>query len=285
MTDRDAAAPFAGRVALITGGARGQGRSHALAFAAAGADVAICDRCADAPAIPYPMATPDDLDETVRGVEATGRRCLSAKLDTSDRGALDAFVTEVESSLGQVDIAVANAGVTCARGVQDMTPDLWDEVIASNLTGVANTVTAVASGMIRRRYGRIVTVSSMMGRGANYGMSAYGASKWGVIGLTKAAAHDLSPFGITVNSVAPGNIDTPMVQNPFMYGLLRPDLEHPGPDDIAPTLASLHLQPGVPWLDPAEVTRVVLFLADEASAHLTGIVVPVDAGAAARVTA
>ena len=285
MTDDEAALAFAGRVALVTGGARGQGKSHALAFASGGADIALCDRCADVAAIPYPMATAGDLAETVREIEALGRRCVSATLDTADRAALDAFVAEAEASLGRIDIAVANAGVSCARSVQDMTADLWDEIIGSNLTGVANTVTAVAPGMIRRRYGRIVTVSSMIGRGANYGMSAYGASKWGVIGLTKSAAHDLSPFGITVNSVAPGNVDTPMVHNDFMYRMLRPDLDQPGADDIAATLGSLHLQPGVPWLDPAEVTRVVLFLADEASAHLTGIVVPVDAGAAARVTA
>lgn len=287
MTDTSSAPDlrFAGRVALITGGARGMGRSHAVAFAEGGADVAICDRCEDRDVILYPMGTEADLAETVELVEATGRSCVSAKVDTADRPALDAFVAEAEQSLGRIDIAVANAGVSAAAAVQDLSSDMWDEVIGTNLTGVFNTVGAVAPAMIERRYGRIVAVSSMMGRGATWGMAAYSGSKWGVIGLTKAAAHDLSPHGITVNAVAPGTIDTPMVQNDVMYRLMRPDLEQPGRDDIAGTMARLHLQPGVPWLDPAEVTRVVTFLADEAAAHITGTVVPIDAGASARVTA
>jgi SDR family mycofactocin-dependent oxidoreductase len=277
-------ADFGGKVALVTGGARGMGRSHAVAFAAAGADVAICDRCEDRPTVPYPLGTEADLAETERLIEATGRRCVSAKVDTTDRPALEAFVAGVEEELGRVDIAVANAGVSSPGMVHELPPEVWDEVIGSNLTGVFHTIGAVAPGMMQRRYGRIVTVSSMMGRGATWNMAAYGASKWGVIGLTKSAAHDLSGHGITVNAVAPGNVDTPMVQNDFMYSMMRPDLETPGRDDIAAVMASLHLQ-HVPWLDPAEVTRVVLFLAAEASAHLTGIVVPVDAGASARVTA
>jgi len=274
---------FDGRVALITGGARGQGRAHAVAFAEGGADVVICDRCEDSDVVFYPLATEDDLAETARLVEAAGRRCIAVKADTADRAAMDALVARAESEFGRIDVAVANAGVSIAAPVQSMTPAQWNEAIASNLTGVFNTVGAVAPGMIERGYGRIVTISSMLGRAGSTNMAAYSASKWGVIGLTKSSALDLAKHGITVNAIAPGNISTPMIHNDALYSMMRPDLEKPTADDVAPVFASLHAQP-VPWLEAEEITRAVLFFAAEAGAHISGTVLPIDAGNAARVT-
>ena len=275
---------FVGKAVLITGAARGMGRSHALAYARAGADLALCDRCSDADAIAYPLGTTEDLAETVRLAEELGAKVHSATVNTSDRAAMDNFVSEAEAALGPISVAVANAGVSGMAPITNHPQAVWDEVIASNLTGVFNTVAAVAPGMAARGYGRIVTISSMLGRSSAPSQAAYTASKWGVIGMSKSTAQELAHSGVTVNAVAPGNIDTPMVKNDNLYRTVRPDLESPTWDDIAPVIGQLHAQP-IAILPPAEVTRVVLFLTAEASAHITGIVVPVDAGAATRTSA
>jgi SDR family mycofactocin-dependent oxidoreductase len=276
-------APFSGRVALITGGARGQGRSHAVELARLGADIAIADLCRDLGSVGYSLATPEDLAETVRLVEEQGRRCMSATVDVRDLGAMLAFVDGARASLGSLDILVANAGISTMGSICSMDATEWSETIDTNLTGVFNAMRACAPHMRRQRWGRMIGISSMMGRSSSPGIPAYVASKWGVIGLCKSVAFELAGFGVTVNAIAPGNVSTPMIHNDVLYRLMRPDLDHPTREDVAPGMAGLHVQP-VPWLEPEEITAVVVYLASEAARHITGSVIDVDAGASARFT-
>jgi SDR family mycofactocin-dependent oxidoreductase len=284
MTSVTNEAPFAGRVAVITGGARGQGRSHAVELARLGADIAICDLCRDLASVGYPLATEDDLAETVRLVEEQGRTCVSSITDVRDLDAVLAFVGDAQAALGSVDILVANAGISTLGSICTMDASQWRETVDTNLTGVFNAMRAASPFMRKQRWGRIIGISSMMGRSSNPGIPAYVASKWGVIGLCKSVAQELAGFGVTVNAIAPGNVSTPMIHNDALYGLMRPDLEHPTREDVAPAMAGLHVQP-VPWIEPEEITAAVVFLASEAARHVTGSVIDVDAGASARFTA
>jgi SDR family mycofactocin-dependent oxidoreductase len=284
MTEADTPQPLEGRVAVITGGARGQGRSHALELARLGADVAICDLCEDVATIGYPLSTGEDLAETAKLVEAAGRRCVSEVVDVRDLDAVVAFVDDAQASLGSVDIMVANAGVTAIGSVCDMTASQWGDVIDINLTGVFNAIRAAAPHMRKQRSGRIIGISSMMGRTAQPAIPAYSASKWGVIGLCKSAAYELAGFGVTVNVIAPGNVSTPMIHNDQLYGLMRPDLEHATAEEVAPVMAELHTQP-LPWLEPEEITAALVYLVSDGARHVTGSVLDVNAGASARFTA
>ncbi len=253
---QDRTGQFAGRVAVITGGARGQGRSHAVELARQGADVALVDRCADLASVPYPLATPDDLAETARLVEAEGGRCVTARADVRDLDAMIAVVDGVVEELGSVDILVANAGVSTMCSVFELDAAGWSETVDTNLTGVFNALRAAAPHMRRQRWGRMVTVSSMMGRSTNPLIAAYCASKWGVIGLTKSVAQEMAHHGVTVNAIAPGNVSTDMIHNDTLYSLMRPDREHPTQEEVATVMATLHVQP-VPWMEPEEITAAL----------------------------
>lgn len=260
------------------------GRSHALALAREGADVVLIDLCGELPSILYPLATPDDLAETAELVSACGRRVLARRADVRDFGHVAAAVDEAVADLGRLDIVVANAGVSGGDSIQVASPAQWNDVVAVNLTGTFNAFRAAAPQMIKQNYGRMIAISSMMGRGPTPGMGAYAASKWGVIGLVKSSAQDLARFGVTVNAIAPGNVDTPMIRNDFLYRKVRPDLEAPGFEDVVGYLGMLHAQPE-PVLPPEEISAAVLFLAGPDARHMTGAVLDLNAGASARVTA
>jgi SDR family mycofactocin-dependent oxidoreductase len=277
---------FDGRVAFITGAARGQGRAHAVALAREGADIVASDHFGGLDGVRYPLPDRSDLEQTVKLVEAEGQRCLSGEADVRDLDALEALVARATNEFGRIDIALANAGIATTAGqpVYETTAETWRQVVDINLTGVFNTIRAVGPGMIERGYGRIIATSSMMGRTGAPNLAGYASAKWGVIGLVKCAAHDFAPHGVTVNAIAPGNVDTPMIQNEAVRKLMRPDLEHPTRDDAAQAFQRLHVIP-TPWVAPEEISRAVLYLADEASSGISGTVLSIDAGASARSTA
>ncbi len=270
-----------GRVALITGAARGQGRSHAVAMAEAGADVVVTDLCADITSVPYELGAAHDLDETAQLVEKAGRRVLAVEADVRDRDAMAAVVAQAMDQLGQVDIVVANAGI-CGFGLMpELSQQQWDDMVAVNLTGVFNTFRAAVPPMIERRYGRLVAISSGAGRMGTPNLSHYAATKWGVIGFVKSVALEVAAHGITANVVCPATVDTPMVHNEALYSLFAPDIEVRTKDAVRPRYETMNPM-GVAWLDAQEISNAVLFLASDRSAFISGETIEVSAGGSAQ---
>lgn len=268
---------FDGKVVLITGGARGQGRSHALAFAREGADVAFCDIASQMDTVPYPMARPEDLDETTKLVEELDRRCVAVRADVRDRGQVQEFADRARTELGRVDFLLANAGIFTFSTIAEMTEDVWRETIDTNLTGVFHAMRAVVPGMIEQGSGRIVATSSMAGKVGFPNVGHYVAAKWGVIGLVKSLAMEVGAHGITVNAVCPTAVDTQMIQNEAAYKLFLPDAENPTREDAAPAFESLNAIP-VPWVEPADISHAMVFLCSDEARYITGETIAVAAG-------
>jgi (+)-trans-carveol dehydrogenase len=268
-----------GKVAFITGAARGQGRSHAVRLAQQGADIIAVDICHDV-AGALPMATPDDLAETVKLVEALDRRIIATEADVRDAGALQAAVDGGVAQLGRLDIVIANAGIASIGGqVDKMALDNWKDTIDINLSGLFNTARAGVPHIIEGgRGGAIVLTSSVGGMHALPNMSHYVSAKHGVIGLMRSLAVELGQFNIRVNSVLPTNVNTPMFMNEGTFRLFRPDLENPGPDDVAPVAQMMHVLP-TGWVEPEDVSNAILFLVSDEARFITGVPLPVDAGA------
>jgi len=268
-----------GKVAFITGAGRGQGRAHAKALAAEGADIIAFDICEDVPEVAYPMATRAELQETCAAVESMGRRAVAVEGDVRSYAALAAAVEQGVGEQGRLDIVVANAGVAMMdpnlEGQVDKLQASWDAVIGINLTGVWNTVRATAPAMIRAgNGGSIILTSSTAGlKGLSspgaFGNEGYGAAKHGVVGLMRQFAVELSQHMIRVNTVHPTAVATMMVQNEAMGRFLEafPDA----------TSSLTNLMP-VELLEPEDIADAVVFLASDKAKWITGVTLPVDAG-------
>jgi (+)-trans-carveol dehydrogenase len=271
-----------GKVALVTGAARGLGRSHAVRFAQEGADVIVIDACRDFPTVPIPLATESDLDETVKLIEQEGRRAVRVVSDVRDSALMADEIAAAVSHLGRLDVIVANAGIGTVAAAVDMTDEVWAETIDINLTGVWNTVKAGLAHMLNAgNGGSIVLVSSDAGMRGVPNMIHYTAAKHGVVGLMRALAIELGPHRIRVNTVNPGTAGTDMVLNPVAYRLFRPDLDNPTQDDFKIPSQAMNLLP-VPWLEKADVTNAVLFLASDTGRYITGTTLVVDMGMLAK---
>jgi SDR family mycofactocin-dependent oxidoreductase len=266
-----------GRVALVTGAARGQGRSHALALAAAGCDIIATDICEPVATAPYDLATAQDLADTARDIEALDRRVVSMAADIRSSAALDAAVAEGLAQFGQLDILVANAGIWALGRLWELTDDQWQDVIDIDLTGSWRSIKAVVPAMIEGRGGSIVLTSSVNGFEAGAGMGHYVAAKHGVLGLMRTAALELGAFNIRCNAVCPGIVDTKMNDWPGAYDMMAGG---PGgtPQDRQYAAHNWSALAGRGLLNPASVSKAVLWLASDDSADVTGVALPIDGG-------
>lgn len=267
---------FRDKVVVITGAGKGQGRSHALAFAQRGARIVACDIAAQIPCA-SPMATEEQLDETRRMVESIGGECVTVVGDTRRSDDMHKLVGAAVERFGGVDVFVANAGIASFGPLRDMPYDVWRDVVDVNLSGVATSIRAVVPHMVDRRAGRIIATASAVGREGGPNNANYAASKWGVIGLVKSLAIELAPLGITVNCFSPMSVSTDMCHNDLTYRLFRPDLADPQVDDVRDTFASLNPM-HVPWLELSDATAAVLFLASDAARFVTGTALDVAGG-------
>jgi (+)-trans-carveol dehydrogenase len=269
----------AGKVAFITGAARGQGRSHAVRLAEEGADIIAVDICAQIGSVPYEMATPADLAETVTEVEALDRRIVAAQADVRDYAALKAALDDGVTRLGGLDIVSANAGIASFAPAAGLDEATWQDMIDVNLTGVWHAAKAAVPHLIAGgRGGSIVLTSSTAGLAALPNMAHYVAAKHGVVGLMRTLALELAPHSIRVNSVHPTAVNTPMVQNEPAMRVFLPGVANPTAGQYAEAMGALNALP-VPWVEPRDVSNAVLFLASDEARYITGATLPVDAGA------
>jgi NAD(P)-dependent dehydrogenase (short-subunit alcohol dehydrogenase family) len=276
-----------GKVAVVTGAARAIGRAIAVEMAANGADVVAIDIAGPvSPASDAQPATPDELNETVRQIRAYGRRCDAIRADIRDIAALRKAADDIDTQYGKIDIVVANAAIQRWKPLLEMQDSDWHDVIDNNLNGTANTIRAFAPKMVPHNYGRIIVLSSMQGKHGTKDGASYSASKWGILGLMKSAALEFGQYGITVNAVIPGLVDTPLTRyykrlSESMAETGRKPVAKPSPQEAwdvrAPTVA---LKVG--WLQSDDISPAAVFLASDAAAMVTGAEYEVTGGDSAK---
>jgi (+)-trans-carveol dehydrogenase len=224
------------------------------------------------------MSTPEDLAETTKLVEDLDRRIVVREADVRDTAQLADVVREGVAELGRLDIVVANAGIASIGPSAELEEEVWQETIDVNLTGVWKTVKAAVPSIIEGgRGGSIILTSSAAGLRGFPNISHYVAAKHGVVGLMRALAQELAPHMIRVNTVNPTTVDTPMVMNDMFYGLVRPDVEQPGRDEMAEAFVGLNILP-IPWVEAIDISNAVLWLASDEARYVTGVALPIDAG-------
>lgn len=259
-----------GKVALVSGAARGQGRSHAVRLAQEGADIIAFDICRQLGSVRYPMARPEDLKETARLVEDLDRRIVAREADVRDAAGVQAVVDEGVREFGRLDVVCANAGIAgFSENAWSLTDEEWEEMIAVNLTGVWKTVKAAAPAMIEAgNGGSIVLTSSTAGVKGMAGTAHYVAAKHGVVGLMRSLANELAPHFIRVNTVHPTGVNTPMVVNDYMAEVL------------SDPSAGANLQNALPveMVEPVDISNAIVWLASDEARYVTGVSLPVDAG-------
>jgi (+)-trans-carveol dehydrogenase len=268
-----------GKVAFVTGAARGQGRSHAIRLAQEGADIIAVDIAAQIGSVPYAMATPADLAETVRQVEALDRRIVSAQADVRDYGALKAALDEGVAQLGKLDIVSANAGIFSFGTLDELSETAWQDMIDTNLTGTWHAAKAAIPHLRAAGGGAIILTSSDLGLEGMPNVGHYVAAKHGVVGLMRTLALELAPDFIRVNSLHPTTVNTDMIQNAATYDLFAGDL--PEAERTAAVVAerfqSINALP-IPYVEPVDVSNALLWLASDEARYVTGVTLPIDAG-------
>jgi NAD(P)-dependent dehydrogenase (short-subunit alcohol dehydrogenase family) len=277
---------LAGKVAVVTGAARGIGRAIAVELAANGADVVAIDIAGPvSPASNAIPATPEELEETGKMIRACGRRAETVRADIRDIAALKRIADDTDHEFGKIDIVVANAAIQRWKPLLEMEDSDWRDVIDNNLNGTANTIRAFAPKMVAKQKGRILVLSSMQGKHGTKDASSYSASKWGILGLMKSAAIELGQYGITVNAVIPGLVDTPLTRYEKRLsesvGETGRKEENPTPQqawDIRAATVPLR----VGWLQPDDISPVAVFLASDAASLVTGAEYEVTAGDSAK---
>ncbi|MGE0215615.1 mycofactocin-coupled SDR family oxidoreductase [Mycolicibacterium sp.] len=268
---------LAGKVALVTGAARGQGRAHAVRLAQEGATIIATDLCEQMDNVGYALASEEDLRETERLVEEHDQRCMAVKADARDADRMEEVVAQAINEFGRIDVLAVNHGILIAESWDNWNQKDWNDTIDTNLTGVWNATRPVLPHMVAQNSGSIIFTASVSGLLGQVGMLPYNAAKHGVVGLMRSLSATMGPYNVRVNTVCPGNVGSPMLLNDMVATMFAGGAPGATVEDIKFPAQAMNLLP-VPWVEPVDVSNAVLFLASDEARYITGINLTVDAG-------